>query len=64
MALSRREFQQLMERVGKCEARLRQIDDALKIIDNKLRPDNLARSLKNWEDAEKKKAESPQITGI
>ncbi len=61
MAMSRREFQLLTERVAKCEAQIRQIHDLLKIIDNKLKPDNLARSLKNYEEAGKKKAESPPI---
>ncbi len=59
MALTRREFQLLTERVGKLEAKVRQLEDMLKILDNKIKPENITRSIKNWEDMEKAKAEKP-----
>ncbi|MHB2020045.1 MAG: hypothetical protein ACYCW6_24160 [Candidatus Xenobia bacterium] len=59
MALSRREFQLVVERVARLEAKTRQLEDMLKVLENKVKPENLYRSFKQFEAEEKRKAEMP-----
>jgi len=58
MALSRREFQLLVERVGKLEARMRAIEETIKAHESRLKPSNLLRTIRSQEEEERIKKES------
>lgn len=58
--VTRREYQLLMERVTKIEGRLRAIEETVKAVDNRLKPQNLLRVIKSEEQVEKLKTRQAQ----
>lgn len=57
MALTRREFQLLQERVGRLESKLYALEQRLSVYENVLKPENLLRRVREGEAEEKRKAE-------
>jgi hypothetical protein len=57
MALSRREFQLVLDRVSKLEMQVRGLEEKCKVLDNRMKGDNLIRTIKETEDEEKRKKE-------
>jgi hypothetical protein len=63
MALSRREFQLLMERVSKLENQFRMLEDKMKVHDSRMKGENLMRILKEAEGEEKARKERDSAIG-
>jgi hypothetical protein len=61
MALSRREFQLLMERVGKLETRARTLEEQIKVLDNRTKPAAIMRALRQEEEEEKKRRQQEDL---
>ena len=61
MALTRREFQVLMERVARLESQVRMLDEKNKVLEGRLKGDNLTRILKEHEDAERLRKERESV---
>lgn len=61
MALTRREFQLLQEKVSRLESKLYQIEQRLNMYDNVLKPENLLRRVREGEAEEKRKAEKEDL---
>ncbi len=61
MALSRREFQILQERVAKLEMQVRALDNRLKAQEGLLKPSNLARRVREGDDELKRMAERGEM---
>ena len=55
--VTRREYQLLMERVTKIEGRLRAIEETVKAVDNRLKPQNLLRVIKSEAQLERLKTQ-------
>lgn len=64
MALSRREFQILQERVAKLEMQVRALDNRLKAQEILLKPTNLARRTREGEDELKRAQERGEILDL
>lgn len=64
MALSRREFQLLQERVAKLEMQVRALDNRLKAHEALLKPTNLARRVREGEDELKRMVERGEIFDV
>lgn len=61
MEITRRDWDQLLMRVGRVESKAAQLDSRLKAIENMLKPENLLRRIKNAEEEERAKAEKEDI---
>ena len=61
MALTRREFQLLQERVSRLESKLYALEQRLSVYDNLLKPENLLRRVREGEAEEKRKAERQDL---
>ena len=61
MALTRREFQVLMDRVARLESQVRMLDEKNKVLEGRLKGDNLTRILKEYEDAERLRKEREAV---
>ena len=61
MEITRRDWDQLLMRVGRVESKAAQLDSRLKAIETMLKPENLLRRIKNAEEEEKAKAEKEDI---
>lgn len=61
MEITRRDWDQLLMRVGRVESKVAQLDSRLKAIETMLKPENLLRRIKNAEEEEKAKAEKEDI---
>lgn len=64
MALSRREFQLLQERVAKLEMQVRALDNRLKAQETLLKPTHLARRVREGEEEMKREAERGEIFDV
>lgn len=61
MALTRREFQLLQEKVTRLENKLYALEQRLSVYENILKPENLLRRVREGEAEEKRKAEKDDI---
>ena len=61
MTLSRREFEQLRDRVTRLEAMLRGLEDKIKIQENRIKGDSLLRAIREAEEHEKARKERENI---
>ncbi len=61
MEITRRDWDNLLMRVGRVESKVAQLDSRLKAIETMLKPENLLRRIKNAEEEEKAKAEKEDI---
>lgn len=61
MTLSRREFDQLRDRVTRLEAMLRSLEDKIKIQENRIKGDSLLRTIREAEEHEKARKERENI---
>jgi hypothetical protein len=61
VALSRREFQILQERVAKLEMQVRALDNRLKASESMMKPSNLARRVREGDEEIKRAAERGEM---
>jgi hypothetical protein len=58
MSLSKMEVQRIMERLGRLENQVASLNFKLQAMENLLKPENLAKRVREGEEAEKRKAET------
>ena len=58
MSLSKMEVQRIMERLGRLENQVASLNFKLQAMENNLKPEILAKRVREGEEAEKRKAES------
>jgi hypothetical protein len=61
MALSRREFQLVADRVSRLESQVRSLDIMVKNLENRLKGESITRILKEYEDAERVRKERESV---
>lgn len=61
MALSRREYELLRDRVSKLESQVRGLEEKTKVLESRIKGEALLRNLREAEDQEKQKKEKDRL---